>query len=492
MELGFVLLCLSVFPLSQALPMRVSGGDEDIIANEDNRTVTDIIMEVNQEADIILTEGDIRREFDRSAKYFKRCLWPKSRDGLVRVPYVTNSPSYKNFELSLFVTAMKEFEVMTCIRFVNRTNEPDYLSIENGVGCWSYIGKIGGKQTVSLSMDGCITYSLIQHELMHNLGFYHEHTRNDRDDYIDIMWDHIASGSEEIYSLDNGNTQDISYDYMSILHYTKYAYSTDPGLATMLPKSDPNIPMGEAIGLSNLDVMRVNSLYSCNLCRQKLFTPGSSTYDSSSGQGYKTCLYLIQSTIRILLQLSDINVPSSPGCSSSYIKVYDGVSQSSPVLLDKTCGRGPVPPLISSGKFMLIEIVNNQLSALSRFIASYQTVRYGGTYGTYNGKVTSPKFPFFYPNDVDLVYSIVAPKGYTVSLTFRSFEMDNPPACSTDYVRVIDGSLTTSPILGTYCGVMYEPLTLVSTGNVMLLQFRSEKNNENKGFSADYNFVATS
>ncbi|XP_069830100.1 embryonic protein UVS.2-like [Dendropsophus ebraccatus] len=469
MELSLVLLCLATFPLSHALPILLTGDD--------------------QVAPTLLNGDDIRTVIDRSARDCKDCLWPKSPDGIVRVPYVTDSSSYKNNEQSFFVTPMEEFVGMTCIRFVNRTNEPDYLSIENGAGCWSYIGKIGGKQTVSLSVDGCITYSLIQHELMHNLGFYHEHTRNDRDQHIDIKWENVASGSASAFSPDNGNTQGFPYDYMSIMHYTRYAYSISPSLPTMVPKPDPNVPMGEARGLSNLDVLRINSLYSCNLCRQKLFTPGSSMYDSSSRQGYKTCLYLIQSTIRILLQLSDINVPSSPDCSSSYIKVYDGVSQSSPVLLNKTCGSGPVPPLISSENFMLIEIVNNQPSALRRFNANYQTVRYGGTYVTYDGKVTSPRFPFFYPSNVDVVYSIIAPKGYAVSLTFRFLEMEKPPACSTDYVRVIDGSLMTSPILGTYCGVMYEPLTLVSTGNVMLLQFRSAKNIENKGFSANYNFV---
>ncbi|XP_069830367.1 astacin-like metalloendopeptidase [Dendropsophus ebraccatus] len=223
-------------------------------------------MKVNEKVDIILDGGDIIPELDRSARDCTKCLWPKSPDGIVRVPYVTDSSSYTNFELSWFVTAMEEFVGMTCIRFVDRTTEPDYLSIENGDGCWSYIGKIGGKQTVSLSMDGCITYSLIQHELMHNLGFYHEHTRNDRDDYIDIMWDHIASGSASAFSLDHGDTQGLSYDYMSIMHYTRYAYSTDPGLPTMVPKPDPNVPMGEAIGRSNLDVLKINSLYSCSEC----------------------------------------------------------------------------------------------------------------------------------------------------------------------------------------------------------------------------------
>ena len=36
----------------------------------------------------------------------------------------------------------------------------------------------------------------IKHEMMHTLGFYHEHSRSDRDQYIKVNWDHISDGNE--------------------------------------------------------------------------------------------------------------------------------------------------------------------------------------------------------------------------------------------------------------------------------------------------------
>lgn len=57
--------------------------------------------------------------------------------------------------------------------------------------CASLLGRVGDLQTLSLQRFGCVSYGIIQHELMHALGFYHEHTRPDRDQYIKINWENV-------------------------------------------------------------------------------------------------------------------------------------------------------------------------------------------------------------------------------------------------------------------------------------------------------------
>ena len=68
------------------------------------------------------------------------------------------------------------------------------------------------------------------HELVHTLGFVHEHTRPDRDDFISINFDNIEPGEEKNFekrphgtsgffekgSVDSKNTP---YDVLSLLHY---------------------------------------------------------------------------------------------------------------------------------------------------------------------------------------------------------------------------------------------------------------------------------
>ena len=59
------------------------------------------------------------------------------------------------------------------------------------ISCATTPGYVGDKQTVSLQRFGCIDHGIIQHELLHTLGFYHEHMRSDRDQYVKINFDNI-------------------------------------------------------------------------------------------------------------------------------------------------------------------------------------------------------------------------------------------------------------------------------------------------------------
>ena len=58
------------------------------------------------------------------------------------------------------------------------------------------------------------------HELAHALGFEHEHSRPDRDDYVTIMTENIQEKYK--FAFRKYNTLDshgIGYDYGSIMHY---------------------------------------------------------------------------------------------------------------------------------------------------------------------------------------------------------------------------------------------------------------------------------
>lgn len=61
--------------------------------------------------------------------------------------------------------------------------------------CFSGVGRSGGMQVVSLA-PACLRRGrgIVLHELMHVLGFWHEHSRADRDRYIRVNWHEILPG----------------------------------------------------------------------------------------------------------------------------------------------------------------------------------------------------------------------------------------------------------------------------------------------------------
>ena len=61
--------------------------------------------------------------------------------------------------------------------------------------CYSRIGRDPNdkEQVISIGF-GCERLGTIVHETMHALGFFHEHTRPDRDKYVKLDWGNIEQG----------------------------------------------------------------------------------------------------------------------------------------------------------------------------------------------------------------------------------------------------------------------------------------------------------
>lgn len=91
--------------------------------------------------------------------------------------------------------------------------------------CWSYIGRQGGSQKISLGVRQqpfCKYKGVIIHELGHALGFWHEQARPDRDKYVRILWDNMIDSAYYNflrYTTYEVDSLSVPYDYASIMHY---------------------------------------------------------------------------------------------------------------------------------------------------------------------------------------------------------------------------------------------------------------------------------
>jgi hypothetical protein len=96
---------------------------------------------------------------------------------------------------------MQEWEDNTCLRFIPRSTEQDYVEIgpEDGTPsyCYSYVGRQGGRQRMKMFGE-CLRHAAMVHEFGHAIGFNHEHQRPDRDLFINVFLQNVDPGEKII------------------------------------------------------------------------------------------------------------------------------------------------------------------------------------------------------------------------------------------------------------------------------------------------------
>uniref|UniRef100_A0A8C5DJY7 Metalloendopeptidase n=1 Tax=Gouania willdenowi TaxID=441366 RepID=A0A8C5DJY7_GOUWI len=185
--------------------------------------------------------------------------WPK------KIPYYMEDDLEINAK-GVILKAFEQYRLKTCIDFKPWSGEENYISIFKGNGCFSSVGnRRVGKQKLSIGSN-CDRIATIEHEFLHALGFWHEQSRSDRDDYVRIMWDRISTGKEHNFNTYNDTTSSslgVPYDYGSMMHYSKNAFrnGTEPTIITKIPAFSDVI--GQRMEFSDSDLLKLHRLYNC-------------------------------------------------------------------------------------------------------------------------------------------------------------------------------------------------------------------------------------
>ncbi|CAJ0605106.1 unnamed protein product [Cylicocyclus nassatus] len=116
-------------------------------------------------------------------------IWPGAVVPYELVPYLNDT------QRGHVRYAINAFQKNTCIKFRKRTERDMYYLLITAIPkkwCYSVIGRDisshptnEGKFISDLNMDpDCFNRPAMIHELMHSIGFYHEHQREDRDPLV--------------------------------------------------------------------------------------------------------------------------------------------------------------------------------------------------------------------------------------------------------------------------------------------------------------------
>ena len=184
--------------------------------------------------------------------------WP---DGVV--PYVIDGAVIDQSRITDGITMIES--TTGGVTFVARTNQADYVKFITSDGCSSPIGRQGGEQTIDFG-DDC-SKGNAAHEMMHALGMFHEQSRCDRDDFVEILLDNVEDGKENNFEKRCDDATDLgdNYDFGSMMHYPLDAFSKN-GQPTI--RLRPGVTFDGTIGqrssLSVLDRFTLNFLYGLN------------------------------------------------------------------------------------------------------------------------------------------------------------------------------------------------------------------------------------
>ncbi|XP_069703747.1 hatching enzyme 1.2-like [Periplaneta americana] len=209
-------------------------------------------------------EGDIMVTEDsdgKNALQDDNARWDKAV-----IPYYIEKIDFSDEDRDIILGAFKEYHQKTCVKFrPYKKGDEDFITIQaKASGCWSFVGRKGGGQVVNLQNPGCVHHGIVVHELLHALGFYHQQSTYERDNFVTINWQNIKMGKEHNFRKYNEATVTnfgVRYDYGSIMHYSAYAFSKN-GKPTITPL-ETGVEIGQREGLSMKDIEKLSRMYKC-------------------------------------------------------------------------------------------------------------------------------------------------------------------------------------------------------------------------------------
>ncbi|XP_050461753.1 cubilin-like [Cataglyphis hispanica] len=216
------------------------------------------------------------------------------------------------------------------------------------------------------------------------------------------------------------------------------------------------------------------------------------TYRSS-----RTCIYeIIQPSNKgIVLTIEDMDIEGRdpPNCFYDYIEIYDGGDENANKLAT-LCGNQehiPDTPFYSTHNFMYIKFTTDNSIEGRGFKANYTTIdrRCGALLKESTGVIQSPVEEGAYFDNEECIWTIQAPPGYVIHLTWLSFNVEYHSNCIHDYVNIYENY--TSPnenIIATYCGSTKPPDVMTQERTLTIL-FHTDSSISLEGFTATYVFI---
>uniref|UniRef100_A0A4W5M5R9 Metalloendopeptidase n=1 Tax=Hucho hucho TaxID=62062 RepID=A0A4W5M5R9_9TELE len=304
----------------------------------------------------------------------------------------------------------------------------------------------GGPQAISIGKN-CDKFGIVVHELGHVIGFWHEHTRPDRDEHVSIIRDNIHPGQE--YNFLKMSPVEVDslgevYDFDSIMHYAPNTFSR------LVQRTDYSSgvrpPIGQRTRLSKGDIVQARKLY--KWCGDRLQDSSGNFSSPGYSNGYAAyvhCIWRISVTPeeKNILNLTSMDLYRTHLCWYDHVEDGDGFWRKR-----RYCGDS-LPDSRNSSNW-----VGKGFSA----VYEVNIIICGGEVNR-NNDHSSTGFP-----------------------CGPLLPIERHDSCAYDYLEVRNRKSESSPLLGRFCGYD-KPDDIKTSSNQLWMKFVSDGSVNKAGFA---------
>lgn len=248
--------------------------------------------------------------------------WP---EGLVFYEFDESVTSYQRDQ---WRTAAAVWSDVADLTFIEGEGPAPYyavIHVSEQDGNWSEVGiQIFGQEMSIVSWDSLYR---IAHEICHALGFVHEQSRPDRDQYVQINWDNIDEDKWHDFEIRDADMLTGYYDFDSVMHYGPcdfvWDYLTCPPdySITVLPPNDVywQTQIGQREHLSAGDIIGMGIVYGAS-CHGPIYVDSNALWVPNGSLRYP---------------FISLAAAVDFACPGAEIRILEGIHPYSPITIGK-------------------------------------------------------------------------------------------------------------------------------------------------------------
>ncbi|XP_029444624.1 cubilin [Rhinatrema bivittatum] len=322
------------------------------------------------------------------------------------------------------------------------------------------------------------------------------------DKNLDCVWTMISPVNMQLnltfstFALEAESSTDCIYDYVKL--YDGADVSADlvgTFCGSILPKSflsTGNFLTVRFISDSSVEREGFNATYTtvnppCGGIYNATSLPQTaiSPYFPNAYPPFTHCIWTIDAPPQehIKLRIQTFHLHSNQDCFQNYLEFKD-FPQGDQGQVHRFCGNEDltIPDFYSYGRTAVVIFKSEAyLNGSGNGVSfTYQVASCSREYNQTFGYLKSPGWPEVYPHSMECTIILRAPENHTISLFFNAFSLEPFSGCY-DFLEVRNGSDSSSPLLGRYCGTTL-PNPIFPKNHALYLRFQSDRTVSRNGY----------